>query len=151
MLKPKLLVATAILTLVAVSDAWAQCACVGNLKFGLALSFFRGNTPTLHYVENGELVFIGRWSCPSGIAATLDSDKLVSAANRSKCWADVYRPLGKRGLPTSGWVRYEYLLRCRQCDDYAGRGVTPGSPPPEDGDHPPWDGDTPQSDPPPPK
>jgi hypothetical protein len=131
MLKLKVWVATAMLTLLGVSDAWAApCECkVQGLDRGLALSIWNSNgTNAFKYLQNKDRVILVSRRCwpRSGL-----------------CWADIDRL--DRLPPASGWVRNDYVRSC-QCDDNFGYGGTPRSPPP-----PPQDGDTPQSTPPPPK
>ncbi len=137
MLKPKVWVATALLTLLAVSDAWAQCECtVSGLNPGFALSIWNSyGTNKFKYLQNKDVVNLVTRRCwpRSGL-----------------CWADIdrlYRPPPASGSlsPASGWVRNDYVRSCK-CNDNFGYGGTTRSPPP-----PPEDGDTPQSTPPPPK
>jgi hypothetical protein len=61
MLKPKAWVATAILTLLAVSDGWADCICTVNGLGGkgYALSMWWGNN-LRKYVEDGDIATLYR-------------------------------------------------------------------------------------------
>jgi hypothetical protein len=103
MLKPKVWVATAILTLLAVSHAWAQCECtVRDLKPGFALSMWYDGAFRQRYVENGDH---------------------VTLYGRKDGWDDIDR---HRPPFTSGYIRGGHCQH--QCGGFVGG--TPRTPPP---------------------
>ena len=114
MLKPKVRVATAILTLLAVSNGWAADGCdcwVGELKPGQALTMWYDGGFKQRYVVSGDH---------------------VALYGRRNGWdyIDRYKPPF-----TSGYIRGGHCQK--QCMSFVGD--TPRTPPP-----PPDDGDTPQ-------
>jgi hypothetical protein len=113
MLKPKVWVATSILTLLAVSDAWADgCKCRvhdvnHDLDYGFALSIYGENHK---YVENRDEVTVFGYDC-------------WRPPHPPICWAEIDRT---REPPASGWIRDDHV-GCR-CEGFVG--ATPRTPPP---------------------